>query len=237
MKSIKIIVAIGLCLLLAGCNYRTKSSINTGALQTVIIDITDALVVPDEPAFYNSIDSNIWEPLTVNITCITENDVNKVSTLSLPAENYLFGNRSIREARIMKFKKDVHLEIEKLIAKGQNGQQHSIIYRTVAKQMNWLSQQKGNHKSVYLYSDLLENDDLNGFNFYSPVCFKLLQTNPALVQKSLEQSCRLNNLKGVELYLIFTPKTYTENFRYIILARFFKRVFESHGASVFIGMQ
>ncbi|HVW97070.1 MAG TPA: hypothetical protein VHA56_13955 [Mucilaginibacter sp.] len=219
---------------LTGCLF---SACNTTTIRddkelVIVLDQSDPLRLKpnaDEIDSYLGLKQDLWQGIKVNVTFISDKDVNAEKVITLEKGNRLMGNAQMRTAQIAHFKKDLHTALGGMQTGGSLD--HSIIYRAVAKQLNALSASEAINKSMVVYSDLMENADVS---FYDPATVALLKTNPGAIQKQLEQNVPLRNLSGIHIWLLSDPGSFEENNTYMAVANMYKQLFESKGATVHI---
>src|SRR6185437_3813980 len=198
----------------------------------ILIDKTDALSVkPDENHIYASLglskDNDMYQGVRITLSTISEKDLNLSVTVSLPAESDWLSNKTIREARVTKFKNEFHQKLDSIINGADTCRPHSIIYRACVRQLALLASRPAKYKALIVYSDLMENDEVC---FYNPYTFKSVRYTPILIQKQLEQLKPLNDLTSINVFLVYSPGTYEDNNRYMACANLFDRVFMSKNA-------
>lgn len=216
-----------------GCLSCTTSKTESFDKELVIlIDKTDALTVkPDENHIYASLGLNtdMYQGVRITLSTISEKDLNTSETVSLPAESDWLSNKTIREARVAKFKKEFHQKLDSILNNADSIQPHSIVYRSCVRQLELLASRPAKYKALIIYSDLMENDEVS---FYDPFIFKSIRYTPRVIQKQLEQLMPLNDLTSINVFLVYSPGSYEDNSRYMSCANFFDRVFKSKHAWV-----
>src|SRR5690606_30999643 len=85
------------------------------------------------------------------------------------------------------------------------------------------------HKWVICFSDLLENSTVN---FYDKHHLALLKSNPDSVEHRLMSSIQKEDISGVSILMVYKPKDYADNMRFVVISDFYKKVFEKYGADV-----
>ncbi len=225
MKSITNYLLLLLLILFLGCS-NAPAGIDTAI--TILIDRTDPLQVypdADDISTHLGLQQDPWQGIQMTVTFISDKDVNDTRIVTLEKEDRWTGSITLRKARIARFIKELHAAL--IQAKGRVSLDHSIIYRSIAKQLNALAATNAAKKHLLVYSDLMEND---GLNFYTPKTFLLLQTKPGDVGRGLEHIAPIQNIKGVDVWLLYEPATYEANHTYRITASFYKQLLESKGA-------
>ena len=230
MKQVFIFFCI--CPLLGGCSF---SQDKYDYAFSVVIDRTDVLaILPNEADILNTtgLDADMWQGLYIEISEISDMDATGHRIFILPKENSLFGNPTARKAKVARFKNDLCQYLATVQKQNSGTLAHSIIWRTLANQLNDLAKMQAAHKSCLVYSDLMENADVS---FYSPCTFALLQSNPKAIENQLEKDYDIGSLKGIAIYLVYKPATYDANSSYRVASVFFKSIFLDKGATVTVG--
>jgi hypothetical protein len=228
MKSI-INYSLLLFILSLGCS-NAPTGLDTAMV--IIVDKTDPLLVyptTDDVSVHLGLKQDIWQGIQVTVTCISDKDVNDTEVITLEKESRWAGNTTLRKAQVAHFIDELRKALGQTTGKESLG--HSIIYRSVAKQLNELKTARANKKYLLIYSDLMEND---GVNFYDPETFSLLQVKPDSIGQRLENTVSIQNLNGVDVWLLYEPPTYLANHTYRITAGFYKQLLESKGATTHI---
>lgn len=197
----------------------------------ILIDNTDAISSrPDNSQIIKSFNLNkdIWQTINITVSFLSNKDLTSSKTLSLESENRLLASKQLRIAKVENFKKALK---KALVVDTVSTFNHSIIYRTIARNLNALSKSNASNKHLIIYSDLMENGEVS---FYDNKTLALVKTNPNIIQSILEKDEVINNLKGIETWFIFNPKTYQQNNIYMIVANFYKYLLEAKGAKVYI---
>lgn len=202
---------------------------------TIVIDQTDPMVLyPTAEAVTAplGLNRNPWQGVRVAVTYISDKDINQTSMVTLGRESAWSGNLAIRKAKVQHFIRQLHHCLTGM--KSANFCQHSIIYRTIARQVNMLAVSPASAKFLLVYSNLYENDEVN---FYDPQTFELIRNSPQSIQKRLEAATPIAALRGLQVWLLFNPASYKENNNYMVLAGFYQRLLQAHGATVHIENQ
>lgn len=218
---------LAMCLLTTACN---NESTNTEV--TLMFDQTDRQHVhPSAEAILAPFKLNVnpWQGLQITIVPISDKDVNTVDIVSLPSENRLTGNITIRRVNIRRFAQHLRQSIASLDS--VHTLPRSIIFRAIEKQAESLAKRPAARHVILVYSDLMENSELS---FYDRQTLGLLQSAPSLIEKQLMANAVISNLSGVELWLLYDPQGYRQNNIYMSIARFYERIYKMHGAQVHI---
>jgi len=223
-----------MCLLLVAC---LCVACNTSTVQydkelVIVFDQSDPLRVKpdaDEISSQFGLNQDIWQGIRVRVTYISDKDVNTEKIITLEKADRYMGNTQLRSAQVAHFKKELRTAIGGTHT--ESSLDHSIIYRTAARQLNVLSISSTKHKYLLVYSDLMENSEVS---FYNPVTLELLHTHPEIIKRQLEKSDTLHNLSGIQVWLLYEPASFTENNTYMAVANMYKQMLEAKGATVHI---
>lgn len=217
---------------LSSCLHSGSSS-KVDEAHSIVIDLTDPLpVYPDSNQIKNllQLDENLWKGVEVSVGTITDTDINPVQTFVLPKENRLTGSFYKRQQQVAVF---FGSPLNYIATCGPNGEAtlgHSIVYRTLAQHLAVLGRSTAKIKTLVVYSNLYENSDLA--NFYDPKVLKQLKELPEGIQQRFEEAVALGDLSTIIIYLVYRPIDYQDNLHYVTVSGFFKKMFESHGATV-----
>jgi hypothetical protein len=218
-----------LALLCAACDHKPIS--NDKDL-IVLIDQSDPLKITpnaDEVTAQAGLKEDMWQGIKVTIDYISDKDVNASKVVTLEKANRLSGNSELRAAQAIRFKKELRTALS--CTGNESSLDHSIIYRTIAKQVNSLSSSTATARVLLVYSDLMENSDLS---FYDRETLVLLRTHPERIKQQFEKSAMLRHLSGMEIWFLYEPASYMENSTYMSIANIYKQLLESKGATVHI---
>lgn len=233
MKAIPLFIVVALSIVFSACDEQQTERFDTA--ETIMIDQTDPLpVYPTTPIILEpfQLKDNPWQGISIKIVGVTDKEVNRTETISLPKENEYTGNIALRTARVERFKQ----ELTRCLASFDSVRNlpRSIIFRAVAQQASELAHTSAPHRLLLLYSNLEENSNVN---FYEPGTLSLLQHDPAIIRKRLTEGVTLPNLAGVQLWLLYAPTTYKQNNIYMPIAHLYKQVYKEHRAEVHVESQ
>eukprot|EP01037_Dinobryon_pediforme_P007928 gene7928-8000_t len=172
---------------------------------------------------------NPWQGVRVRLAAITDKDINETTVISLDKESEWSGNRIIRMARVQRFKRQLAAQLATM--KANHPCQHSIVFRTVARQAKALAASPCRNRYLLVWSDLYENDEVN---FYDSQIINLIKTSPQGIRRKLEATNAIADLHGLKVSLLFTPTSYKQNNRYMVIANFYQQLLTAHGATVHI---
>jgi hypothetical protein len=223
-----------ICLLTAvtcacfACNTR-QQSVDTDI--TLVVDRTDNVILhPTADGIISQLglQDSPWQGIRIKLTYVSDLDINPTTVIALEKENEWGGNLTVRRAKVQRFKNQLRECLQKM--RRADTCQHSIIYRTIARQASNLATSPSTKKYLLVWSNLRENAD--NINFYDPQTFGLLKTSPQRIRQRLEATCPLSRLKGINVWLLYNPTSYRDNNSYMPLAGFYQHLLESHGAKV-----
>lgn len=220
-----------LLVFILSCQKAEVQELDTEIL--IMVDQSNKMnLLPDTLQVYNSsgLSQNEWSSCKVTLTTILDKEVNPVYELILPSESSWTEDEIIRKAKVKRFFSDLNQKLQ-IVNCEQPETSHTIIYRNIVSQLNRLAKSTTKHKLAYIYTDCMEN---SGISFYDPHIVTLLQHEPNKLYELFKKDIKLSNLKGIEIWICFSPKSYKENNTFIIAANFFKSMFEIQGATVYI---
>jgi hypothetical protein len=232
MKVILKYTTVAMSIVLIGCS---KPSNPYDTAMTVMIDETDKLpVYPTSQALLAPIKlaDNPWQGLQITLVGITDKDVNTIKTISLPKEDRLTGNVTIRQGKVRRFVADLQADLAHFDS--TRNYPHPIIFRAIAQQATVLASSPSSNRLLIIFSNLRENSEAN---FYNPQTLALLQRNPDVIEKQLEANSPLPSLGGTQVWFLFAPASYHQNNIYMPIARFYEGVYKAHHAEVHIETQ
>jgi hypothetical protein len=231
MKTSLITISIIACIiLLAGCTEMTYT--NDSADVSVIWDITDPMMVTPKVNEITSLfgfDDNIWNGGKFRFFNVSDVSINKIHEVSIESENEWLSNKFNRNNKIKRF----YSEITEILAgalKQNIGRDNTSLYLPIAKELKRLSKSKAAKRVMLIYSDLMENTD--EMSFYGGNDFLQLKTNPNAVTKYFDSQLKLDNLNGIQIYLVFQPLNMKQDEVYKVVSGFYKKLFEAKGATV-----
>ena len=231
MKTQYIIITVfAIALLLVGCTKINLKSQTTDLSE--VVDFTDPLLAkprPEEAISFVNLNNNKWSGVNFRLMCITNVSYNPMFEAKIDAENELLSNQFQRAEKVKKFYADVN-KILSDISIQTVGRDYSSVYFPIAKELNRLSQSNSTKKILLIYSDLMENTD--EMSFYTKENINLLKSNPEVIRKYFENSVSLENLSGINIYIIFQPNGISEDEQFKLASKFYKDLFESKGATV-----
>jgi hypothetical protein len=210
-----------------------STSVNTTVTEvTVMRDITDIQIAQPKLADISSLlnlDNSKWNGADVRFVDITDVSYNHTSETSINAENQWMGNEFDREKKVKNF----YAQITQILANAEketNGKNNSSVYIPIANELSRLSQSPAKKRILLVYSDLIENTDQ--LSLYNKSKFSLIQSNPDAIRTYFTAQVPLRKLDGIKIYLIYQPSNTETDEEYKIVSGFYKKLFESKGATV-----
>lgn len=201
---------------------------------SVMRDITsEQLAQPEVQTimpFFN-LDSNKWGGAIFRFSNITNLSMNQTVEATLPSQNEWLSSVFTRTKAVNAF----NGQVTQILTTAQSdtvGRRNSSIYLPISSELNLLAQSNAQTKVLLLYSDLLENEP--GYSMYCKKVFDMLLHHPEEVKQYFEKEQPLQNLKGVEVYLIYQPTDNVDDYRFRIVSTFYKQMLEAAGANVTI---
>lgn len=201
---------------------------STTTALVLVIDHTDPLTSQPSDEIYTQLDleKDIFQGVSITVTYLSDKDINRRIFLNLPASSPYKVNKQVRKAEVARFKTDLS---KALNAPGViPSKDHSILYRSIAKEINLLSNSKAQNRHLLVYSNLMENSELV---FFDPGTLALINSKPKVIIQQLEAQTALKNLHGISISLIYEPSSFEDNNSYMSVARLYKTMFEAKGAS------
>jgi hypothetical protein len=230
LVSIMLIVGVSAAAVVAGYTY-FKPETN---ITTIAIDKTDsavAQVLGQRVIANKAFTGSIWNGHIVRIICITGYDVNPVKTITLLAANAAGSNSHQRREEVERFTLDVQLAIDSIA--GVNMQQtHSVIYKPLVKELHYLATYPADHKRLWVFSDLKENNSL--YSIYPSTVRRVMHTNSDSVKAIFLTAQTPDDIHGITIGLIHQVNSTRENETYFKMATIFQAIFKDAGADVSI---
>jgi hypothetical protein len=201
---------------------------------TVLYDITDPMESrPDATSIVNRFgfdDKDKYDGFRLRIRRLSDVHLTAVYDTSLPAQNSLMGDDMKRVAAVKGFRKRALTLVDSLGREKIGDKRHSVLYRTIAEELNHLADVSASSKLCIIYSDLAENS--GEANFYDPSTRAKLRQDPLAIARQLEKVVPLKDLKGIVVVVIYTPSSYEEEQRFNDIFPLYKMMLESKGASI-----
>jgi hypothetical protein len=107
----------------------------------------------------------------------------------------------------------------------------SVIFKVLVDELLKLSQSKSDKRVLMVNTDFMEKSFIN---FYDPKILQDIKHDPEKIAGILLGKYPLPNLTGIEIYFVYLPKDKWDSKRFEVLSGFYKKLFESFGAKVYI---
>jgi len=234
MKVCNIISWMALFMLSMNLSCSKGPELNTGTIVSVLVDRTNEMFLKPDTATLvtlSSINNAKWENYRIELSQISDKDINNVYVVNIDNENSWYGNSSIRDARIQKFKNEIGKSIIKVYCDSIIELNHSIIWKTISTKLNEIAKGKYNKKVCLVYSDLLENGSLN---FYHPDTRFTIIHHPEIIKKEFIKMTPLCDYTGIEVHFLFSPTNYDENNLFMAIVKIYKNILEENHAVVYV---
>jgi hypothetical protein len=194
---------------------------------SVVGDRTDNFKMrPDQQdvlQLFNISDDNIYDSYSLRYKDVEDVSINDVKTLNVQAE-YSFLANSNQRIRLIK---DFKAKVKELFDASQSNylqtQEHSLVYRSVISEANYLAKSDADEKYLVVYSDLLDHCEY--LDLYNPVTQDLVANHPDQVINSLQKVVKIESLKGVKLQAIRHIERTSPLATVIPLHRFFNKFY------------
>lgn len=174
----------------------------------------------------------VWGEMNVHLTAVTDNNYEEVSVVTLKSRTMLLSNPHRRKREVSIFGDSLESAIRQIRAK-HIGRPRTILYEPLVREANRLARSKAERKFLIVESDLAEHSPL--FSVYSPQDSLLLQNNMDSASRKLRNQWPLEDLTGLQVFLVYQPKGYSDNERFVLMSKLFKMTLERAGAKVSIG--
>lgn len=201
----------------------------------LFIDKTDVqkeqLKVDD---IFSLLDMNkhMWQRNKIALQTLSNFEYNNIQEKELPFAFFLLSNPKKRKKEIGQFKTALDTALQSIYAI-DSGRTRSSIYEPVVRTLNELSKSKAHSRILIVQSDLQENTQT--FSVYRESDYVVLQKHREQIIGRFTKILSLQDIHGIEVYLIYQPKSDADNDRFILMANLFKEILEQKGAVVHIG--
>ncbi|WP_299111976.1 hypothetical protein [uncultured Winogradskyella sp.] len=227
----KTILYIMVIALIWGCDQTPPSSITV----SVLADKTDDFIPEPEMVhvrrfmenpIYESGKREFW------YGSITNTSVNAQFKAELLGSD-MFENNLKRKNDVDGFFESIasHLEHENGI---QREYRNSSIIKPLVAHLHSLKESNSTDKVMLLYSDILEASDL--LNVYNTKGYLELLEYPDKVIERFRNHVSINDLSGIELYIIYYPVDLKDNHLFEQMLLVYRKLFEGSGLSINVGI-
>ncbi len=225
MKHFTLLLFAGI--VLTACNNQPASN---GA---ILVDVTlpqQRIIDSQAIAQLAHIDNCLYGEHMVRVKSLSGYEYNKTQSFTLPSHFAVLSNPYNRSEEIRYFIWLINHELDAYYADNSDIKTSSL-YNEIVREANTIATSQATYKYVIVQSDLSENTE--AFSIYKQQ--SLLVAHPDSVLHILERNVKCLDLTGVSMYFIFQPTTQEENKRFVLMSNFFKKIFEEHHATVFVG--
>jgi len=243
MRAILIVTYTLIVLFYSNCSPKTEPQPLYSVQVSVLVDITDKReVLPDAETLlsYYDLDKSKNTEAFFRLTTTTDKLFNPVAEIHLPSgdesekDNQL-DDPDFREKVVLDFYSNVRQSISSFNEKARKDTviEHSECFRSIARELARMKENKTDKTLLVVYSDLAENSDL--LNVYSKTDLELLMKHPNSVVKKFEATNLLpQNLYGYTVLFIFQPKNRAEDILFEKITTLYQNMLKARGAKVVI---
>jgi hypothetical protein len=239
MKALMSFVCIGLILILPSCKDGMKSVFpeNPTTATTLLIDETDpglAQAVPQEIVnLYRISDANMYNGYVLRYRRISDVHLKPTEQFQIRPEYMLFADDNERITELKMFRQRIAEIFTAVDSEIKTAKPNSVVYRTINSELNHLATEvHATTKNCIIFSDMLDHSD--DYNFYSAASLQLAERNPQAVIQRFEHIAPLASLKGIHVYIVYSPRTYQEEKRFDVAVNVYKLLLTGKGAEVSI---
>ncbi len=215
--------------------WSCKSKEPTSIIVSVLADKTDSLIPSPQVAhikpFFED-DGTVDGKRIFRFQTITNTNVNTAYKAELKARSVL-GNSLQRKADVFGF----YRQIDTLLNQKNDFEKqyhNSSIIIPLLEQLKRVNESNANRKILLLYSDIFEASDV--FNIYSLKDKRQLLYNRETVIADFRSQFDVPQLDGVELYIIYYPRTMNENRLFDAMSLLYRELFKNSGLKIHIGI-
>lgn len=226
MKPIQLTTLLLAACLWQGCGIIPQTPTTN---MTILFDHTDSIEnFPTAQMLLSPFDlaNNKFQGIKIVFTALSDLDINPRTIIELKPENELTSNIVERNNAINAFTEQVRHALDSM--RTAPTALHSIVYRAIAREANALASSHADNKFLLVYSNGYENN--GDINFYRPNEAKLLRRHPDSIAKQLIATEPLRQLNGVQVFLLYKPLSFSDNYRFTPVADLYKSLFVTHGA-------
>jgi len=236
MKTTAIILSISaVVMLIVACVPKTKVP-NTTTVIVAARDITDTALskpIAEEITPLYDFEKSQWNGGKFRFVDISDVSYNRTQEASIEQATEWLSNEFERKKQVKVFNE----RIAQILADADSekvGKDFSSVYVPLARELNLLSQNIAQRRIMLVYSDLMENT--TNLSFYDTATFRLLTANPDVIRNIFEKELHLEDLKGIEIKILYKPADPNKDRQFKVVSEFFRQLFESKGAKVYVGV-
>lgn len=222
-------------LLMSGCDKVKKAVFAPEEplrVVSVMRDRTDPDMAEEDPkkiiGTFRISDDVLFESLVYRGVIISSED-RPVTQITIEGASPLFSKRMTRISELKRFRADVTKAIRLLESEEEKPKAHSLVVRSIAKEVTALSGMKG-ERIIICMSDLAESS--SDFSYYRKDDFKEAEWNPLAVAAKYDRMAPLPKNVDVTIYFLYQAKDYQDQQGYDTALKVTKLWLESHGVKV-----
>lgn len=203
----------------------------------VLVDRSDTMrAVPSQESIctFLNLDSEIPSDVICKLSIINAVSLNSSSTIQMRSENEWLGNEFDSKANVRAFKDSLNAVLNRIL-NTKTESKYSSIYLRIARELDILSRSDAEVRTFLVYGDFMENT--TKVSFYNSGTLTRIINDPSSVALALNEQAVLPDLTGITIYIIYQPSSIEEDESFQIVSTFYKRLFESNGAQVYITSQ
>lgn len=218
-------------LVLTGCTTPPESS---GVTISVLVDVTEAdfIVKPHAEAIQSlfQFKANPWQSAKFRYGNISSLIHNNRCELTIEGGNALLGNELFRDSEIEEFKSRIDSVLE--VSNSEKTFNHSSIFKPMVEELIELQRDTLNKTTLYIYSDLQENNEWFSVHRYSDL--KVLKSDPDIVRERFLHiaSGVTRNTAHVNVIVIYQPTTIKEDRTFALMKSLYTSVFKDLGIQI-----
>lgn len=228
-----------ICIAFTGCKQADANGlfgIPPSTEITILYDVTEKMLArpnADIVKLFNFSNDNLYNGYEVRIQRISTVNLTPIFDAGIPPQNALLGDQMQRTGLVRSFMQQVQAHIDSLSQEKVIDEPYSVVYRTVTDELNNLSKSQAQTKICVLYSDMIENS--SDFWGYSAAGKAEIRSSPQSVAAHLQKIEPLNNLKGIHIYVIYRPESYSSEIQADRFIDMYRIMWEGKGAVVSVG--
>lgn len=236
MKTLQVLISLVSFMILMGCQAPQSREVEV----SILLDITNSTdyeeidITPSDVLYFFSLEENPYNYGRFQVSTLTETHLSRKKQIKLPPvvsmDSY---NKYSRENMIHSFKEGIDSLLYDL-KHHSKGKQASSIFIPLSREFERLVQSEADKKILLCFTDLFENTS-SLFSVYSTKESQSLLHHPEKLTKLLTKNAPLpKDLKGIEVYLIYSPNIDTDS-GFLAISQWYKELLETRGAEVYIG--
>ncbi|MBL7771722.1 MAG: hypothetical protein JNM95_02530 [Chitinophagaceae bacterium] len=240
----KYLLSIMIIFVVTGCN-RNKKMLEATAV-VWLFDITEGTTV--YPSWQSILDlyhfpENRYKEAYFKKGCISnfknnEEDILHLDNQQVGEQWNRYDDPKYRDKQVIAYMNQVKNSIEETTNSGQdNGRKETQCYHRIVSELEYLSSLKAKRKVMIITSDVIENSEL--LRGYSSDLYHLMinDRNKAvqeIAEKFSDDESIPNKLSGIDVYILFNPRTKEDDIRFDVFSSAYKQMIEENHGRVFI---